>query len=174
MKFEKIRERIEKMPERRRRTYPLDKLEELGEKVPIVDEITLDFSLRWTEYGMEISGEGEYIVSGDMFLHPIEKYYSNDGMYNKEAAVLARALNSVPNLRYELCFLEEYRLQGILRDDLFTDRSNIIPCFVCTEGIHGIKEHMNYLGFDCTGTTNLKFRRKQGNFPVKTLLGEKT
>ena len=51
MKFEKIRERIEKMPERRRRTYPLDKLEELGEKVPIVDEITLDFSLRWTECG---------------------------------------------------------------------------------------------------------------------------
>ena len=93
---------------------------------------------------------------------------------NKEAAALCGVLNKIPALRYELCYIEEQRLLGKLFGDRHTFYTrewknpygisdDIIPAFVPTEGVKGVKAAMARLGFDCEGITTLTFKRRRDN-----------
>lgn len=65
MKFEKIRERIEKMPERRRRTYPLDKLDSTPKNGVIT---RVKFTRDLVEH---LGGQGQKSVSEDFYIEKI-------------------------------------------------------------------------------------------------------
>lgn len=176
MKFEKIREELAKRPNiRRRGGDPLKKIEELENPwgAPMVWNVSLSFSFRWAEDGMVVTCEGSYYDSEDSEV-PVQSLPVGDGGVNKEAAALCGVLNKIPALRYELCYIEEHRLLGKLFGDRHTFYTrewknpygisdDIIPAFVPTEGVKGVKAAMARLGFDCEGITTLTFKRRRDN-----------
>ncbi|WP_314625183.1 hypothetical protein [uncultured Selenomonas sp.] len=178
MKFEKLRQELAKSKEpnvRRRNNDPIGKIEshEKPWGASMVWSLSLSFSFRWAEDGMVVTCEGSYYDSEDGDV-PVQSLPVGDGGRNKEAAALCGVLNKIPALRYELCYIEEHRLLGKLFGDRHTFYTrewknpygisdDIIPAFVPTEGVKGVKAAMARLGFDCEGITTLTFKRRRDN-----------
>ena len=172
MEFKRIRTEIEKLGKydgNRRWLSNLDKVESIGKsgKVAKVVKIELTHSITWGADGMEISVAGEYSdADWDTPPQPIESRLVIDENVNKEAAAICDALNQIPALRYELCTLQEKFLSGELPGDreayLPEAISNgLVPCFMVTRGVTGLKKAMESLGFHCTGNATLTFERSK-------------
>lgn len=172
MEFKRIRAEIEKLGKydgNRRWLSNLDKIESIGKsgKVAKVVKIELTHSITWGADGMEISVVGEYSdADWDTPPQPIESRLVTDENVNKEAAAICDALNQIPALRYELCTIQEKYLSGELPGDreayLPEAISNgLVPCFMVTRGVTGLKKAMESLGFHCTGNATLTFERSK-------------
>ena len=172
MEFKRIRTEIEKLGKydgNRRWLSNLDKIESIGKsgKVAKVVKIELTHSITWGADGMEISVAGEYSdADWDTQPQPIESRLVTDENVNKEAAAICDALNQIPALRYELCTIQEKYLSGELPGDreayLPEAISNgLVPCFMVTRGVTGLKKAMESLGFHCTGNATLTFERSK-------------
>ena len=172
MKFRKIREEIEKLGRydgRTRWLSNLDKIESISTsgKVAKVVKIELTHSITWGADGMEISVAGEYSdADWDTPPQPIESRLVTDENVNKEAAAICDVLNQIPELRYELCIIQEKYLSGELpgnREAYFPEAisNGLVPCFMVTRGVAGLKQAMESLGFHCTGNATLTFERKE-------------
>ncbi len=172
MEFKRIRAEIEKLGKydgNRRWLSNLDKIESIGKsgKVAKVMKIEITHSITWGADGMEISVVGEYSdADWDTPPQPIESRLVTDENVNKEAAAICDALNQIPELRYELCTIHEKYLNGEIpcdREAHFPEAisNGLVPCFMVTRGVAGLKKAMESLGFHCTGNATLKFERSK-------------
>lgn len=174
MEFKRIRAEIEKLGKydgNRRWLSNLNKIESISTsgKVAKVMKIELTHSITWGADGMEISVVGEYSnADWDTPPQPIESRLVTDENVNKEAAAICDALNQIPALRYELCTIQEKYLSGELpgaREAYFSEAisNGLVPCFMVTRGVAGLKKAMESLGFHCTGNATIVFERARSN-----------
>lgn len=174
IKFDKVREAIENEIAESLRVYRRTRLHtnrEILKKIEAsnqdVEDIQINFQMRWGEDGTEWKATASYYCAGDEFPAEIEtRWFGDAGGYDKETAAICHVLNEIMPIRYRLCYAEEMLLRG----EWFGDRATFfpagvgdrpIPGFVVTDGIKGLKKAMEVLGYEASGTIPLVFKRSR-------------
>lgn len=175
IQFTKIREAIEadrsNFFARRRPGGDLKLLCEIEKCNKSPDEIVINFENRWGEDGLEWKARTEYYCPqySDAPIEIETRWFGDMAGADKETMAICHVLNEILPLRYRLCYAEEMMLRGEWfggRETFFAGGNfpygvgdQLLPAFVITGGIKGLKRAMYVLGYETSGIIPLVFKK---------------